>query len=159
MKRKCLILKDAQGGLCGYLIQEDGRIVLNRRSGVDRSGMLVCFDSLGGVRRLPMEERTQEMQWTDEGRILEMVYGETGGELIFSSGEDAKRAYLSSGRETENTRAQGVRAVPEEENVQNEPPPEAKTAQRREQETRWPPPPCMVGARYSGGVWRIREEG
>lgn len=159
MRRKCLILKDAQGGLCGYLMQEDGRIVLNRRSGDDRDGTLVCIDSYGRAHRLPMEGQTQEMQWTDEGRALEMVYGEAGGELLFVSGEDAKRAYLS-GRESGNVCAQGVRDAPEEESMRKEPlQGEEAAAQSRAQEARWPPPPCMMGARYCGGVWRIGNEG
>lgn len=156
MNRKCLILKDMQGSLCGYLLQEDGKIDLKRRAEAVQGGTLVCIDVQGRTCRLSLEEGTEEMQWADEGEELKLVYGVTGGGLMFVSGEDARRAY-DANRETENRGIQSVRIVVQEvRKRQNEPPPgEWAAVQNRMMEIRWPPPPCLQGARYSGGRWQM----
>lgn len=148
MNRNCLILRDAQGGLWGYVMQEDGRIALHKRSGCTDGGTLVCIGAQGCVRRMAMEEGAQEMHWPDEGARLEAAYGTTGGELLFFSGEEARRAYET------NSEAQSQGAQ-----EQNRAPLSGEAAVPNvRQDARWPPPPCLQGARYCGGVWRIENE-
>ena len=151
--------------------------VLKRRNGEAR-GYIMARD--GEVRvRLPNEEGTAKIAviYADQTEMLEGMldgleraypaagsrlmgaYVCSGGRLLMDTGEAARRAF----ERAEEARQSAQRSERERKDARGE---DAKTHARRQTEgdtigtaeRRWPPPPCMPGARYVNGAWRINQE-
>lgn len=159
MKAKCLILKDSQGCLGGYFLQEESKLVFKSRKGKMDGCQIICVDDSGRRHILTVKDEWNEIPFSETDAQIEAVYGLKENELIWTSGEAAKRAYEADQavrREQTDADARQTMAdaptggLPEREIERN---PKQAISQLR-----WPPPPCMPGARYEQGLWRTNDD-
>ena len=150
--------------------------VLKRRNGEAR-GYVMARD--GEVRvRLPNEEGTAKIAviYADQTQMLEGMldgleraypaagsrlmgaYVCSGGRLLMDTGEAARRAFERAEEayqpaqrpegEGQDAHGEDARAHARRQNEENA----IEAAERR-----WPPPPCMPGARYVNGAWKVSQ--
>lgn len=153
MKRKCMILKDQAGALCGCLIQEADRLICSCRGQLDGDGELVCIGLSGRERTLTVNLRKEETVWPQDGEEVEMAYITKDGELVCATGEHAALRFRTGKPARIDERK---KLLPGE---QVQPGMGRQSSAQTEDwcmgsEARWPPPPCMLGARYHCGRWR-----
>lgn len=159
MKAKCLILKDSQGCLVGYFLQEESKLVFKSRKGKMDGCQMVCVDDSGRRHILTLKDEWGEIPFLEPDVQIEAAYGLKGNELIWASGEAAKRAYeadQAARREQANADVRQTMADAPTDSL-----PEREAAENPLQafsQMRWPPPPCMPGARYEQGRWRTGDD-
>lgn len=159
MKAKCLILKDPRGCLGGYFLQEESKLVFKSRQGKLDGCQMVCVDDSGRRHTLTVKDEWDEIPFLEPDTQIEAVYALKGNELIWVSGEAAKRAYeADQAAHREKADADARQAM---EDAPADSLPERETAENPTQaisQMRWPPPPCMPGARYEQGRWRTDDD-
>ena len=105
-----------------------GRVIL----ATDAQTLRTAERELAGRMRTPAEEAGK--QRAHHGR------GDAPGRTAFSDQHSGEQAAQESGACAEER----IDGAPREERAR----PDGEPAQRR-----WPPPPCLMGARYEGGRW------
>lgn len=158
---KSFVMKRPDGALAGYLMQGDGEIRF-RANALPDVGAALTLVFAGGAQERREARGEREMVWPDQGKDVEAAYVAGGETLLMCTGEQGRRAFHAAqarekARRQEKTQA-GRQAPPE---TAQEPEAAGSGAQREAKyampERRWPPPPCLPGARYRQGGWRTEE--
>lgn len=174
---RSFVLRQPGGALAGYMIANRDALQL-RASGIPAAGgELTLVDAQGTETRRSLHSTEQEQTLGGTGGEIAAVYAIGGGRVLFASDAQALRTAerILSDRERNPTQAGGAqRKQPAQEDAQSrqfsaaqhsggQPGQERSGSvlkqeggQRDEmpaQQRRWPPPPCLTGARYEGGRW------
>lgn len=155
--KESYVLKRRNGEARGYVMARDGevRVRLPNEEGTAKIAVIYADQTQMLEGMLDGLERT----YPAAGSRLMGAYVCSGGRLLMDTGEAARRAFeraeeacQSAQRpegEGQDARGEDARAHTRRQNEEN-----AIEATER----RWPPPPCMPGARYVNGAWRINQE-
>ncbi len=177
---KSFVMKRPDGSLAGYLIQEsDGRACF-RAHALPEEGARLTLVFRNGTQASRAVSGEREAAWIERSGDVEAAFVAREGKLLMSTGERGRKAYEAAlerdearRRSTERReREAAVRKLadvqekaadeaPDQEPERTEPAfcEEKKVPQTAPNvdalpERRWPPPPCMPGARYEEGRWR-----
>ena len=150
--KESYVLKRRNGEARGYVMARDGevRVRLPNEEGTAKIAVIYADQTQTLEGMLDGLERT----YPAAGSRLMGAYVCSGGRLLMDTGEAARRAFeraeeacQSAQRPEGEGKDAGTHArCQTEENA-------IEAAERR-----WPPPPCMPGARYVNGAWRINQE-
>lgn len=154
--KESYVLKRRNGEACGYVMARDKEVRVRLPNEKGTAKMAVIYadqtQTLEGI--LDGLERT----YPAAGSRLLGAYVCSGGRLLMDTGEAARRAF----ERAEEARQSVQRSGRERKDVQGE---DAETHARRQTEgdtigtaeRRWPPPPCMPGAMYVNGAWKVSQ--
>lgn len=145
--KESYVLKRRNGEACGYIMARDKevRVRLPNEKGTAKMAVIYADQTQTLEGMLDGLERT----YPAAGSRLLGAYVCSGGRLLMDTGEAARRAFERA-----------------EEACQSAQSPEGKRKDARRQtegntieaaERRWPPPPCMPGARYVNGAWKVSQ--
>lgn len=173
---RSFVLRQPGGALAGYMIANRDALQL-RASGIPATGgELMLVDAQGAQSRRSLRSTEREQALGGTGGEIAAVYAIGGGRVIFAS--DAKALRMAecalAERKKNPVQADGARRKqPAQEEEQCRRPSAAEHSggragqgrsesalkeegRRRDEmlaQRRWPPPPCLTGARYVGGRW------
>lgn len=177
---KSFVMKRPDGSLAGYLIQEsDGRTCF-RAHALPEEGARLTLVLRNGTQASRAVSGEREAAWTERGGDVEAAFVSREGKLLMSTGERGRKAYEAALERDEARRRAAKRreeaaAARKPADVQEKAEDEAPGQEPDRMETalceagstpqtdpnadalprrRWPPPPCMPGARYEEGRWR-----
>lgn len=155
--KESYVLKRRNGEARGYVMARDGevRVRLPNEEGTAKIAVIYADQTQMLEGMLDGLERT----YPAAGSRLMGAYVCSGGRLLMDTGEAARRAF----ERAEEACQPAQRPEGEGQDACGE---DAETHARRQTEgdtigaaeRRWPPPPCMPGARYVNGAWRINQE-
>mgnify|MGYP004533057533 FL=1 len=147
------VLKTKSGAACGYIMARDEKLRIRLNADGTDMQLTVLYED---------EEQTfscnadgLEIEKPGRRKKLLGAYGTAGEQLAADTGEAARKAFEI--RKTEAKREQKIHRLHTAQPVQENP--EQETQKTKTAERRWPPPPCMPGAKYAKGSWRITEKG
>lgn len=155
--KESYVLKRRNGEARGYVMARDGevRVRLPNEEGTAKIAVIYADQTQMLEGMLDGLERT----YPAAGSRLMGAYVCSGGRLLMDTGEAARRAFERAEEacqpaqrpegEGQDARGEDARAHTRRQNEENT----IEAAERR-----WPPPPCMPGARYVNGAWRINQE-
>lgn len=155
-----LLLKDEAGRMTGYVQLCAGTLRCRVTAGAaERAELLVGYAD-GGAQTCDLAADSGEQTWPAASGALRSACVLSGGHVLCATDETARAAgwkALLDRRPRKPREAQETpKAHDEQENgacVIQKPAEEVTFPQRR-----WPPPPCLSGARYDGGAWITRGE-
>ena len=151
------VLKGKDGAAGGYAMARGG--VLRFR----------LPENIGGVRLTALYEDGEQAFNGDFGggeveqpigkHALVGAYVSSGGRLLFDTGREARAAFERAARrsalgQTEAAKPQQSKSI-KSASIKEE---ESRVGPRETAERRWPPPPCMAGAKYVNGRFVLTEE-
>ena len=149
--KESYVLKRRNGEACGYVMARDKevRVRLPNEKGTAKMAVIYVDQTQTIEGMLDGLERT----YPAAGSRLLGAYVCSGGRLLMDTGEAARRAF---------ERAEEVRQSAQRPEGKRK---DAWTHARRQTEgdtigaaeRRWPPPPCMPGARYVNGAWKVSQ--
>ena len=154
--KESYVLKRRNGEACGYVMARDKEVRVRLPNEKRTAKMAVIYadqtQTLEGM--LDGLERT----YPAAGSRLLGAYVCSGGRLLMDTGEAARRAF----ERAEEACQSAQRTDGERKDARGE---DARTHARRQTEgdtieaaeRRWPPPPCMPGARYANGAWKVSQ--
>ena len=155
--KESYVLKRRNGEARGYVMARNGevRVRLPNEEGTAKIAVIYADQTQMLEGMLDGLERT----YPAAGSRLMGAYVCSGGRLLMDTGEAARRAFERAEEacqpaqrpegEGQDARGEDARAHTRRQNEENV----IEAAERR-----WPPPPCMPGARYVNGAWRINQE-
>lgn len=173
---RSFVLRQPGGALAGYMIANRDALQL-RASGIPATGgELTLVDTQGMETRRSLHSTEQEQTLGGTGGEITAVYAIGGGRVLFASDVQALRTAESAlaGRVrnlVQVDRAQRKRPAQEDAQYPGVSAAEnsgGRSGQKRSEsilkeesrrrgemleQRRWPPPPCLMGARYVGGRW------
>lgn len=158
------VLRNGNGALAGYLMQERGEIRLRAQDIPEGGAVMVLMGRDGERRELRLSATGAEQRWPDPSIRLFAAYAVQGGKILFCTGSEARAAGLQSLAAAKRQSTPAPQATREEGPPEaargNEPPCPGEDGRLAWPQRRWPPPPCCPDARYEGGSWRlpVREE-
>ena len=148
--KESYVLKRRNGEACGYVMARDKEVRVRLPNEKGTAKMAVIY-----------ADQTQTLEGMLDG--MERTYPAAGsrllgGRLLMDTGEAARRAF----ERAEEARQSAQRPEGERKDAHGE---DARTHERRQTEgdtigaaeRRWPPPPCMPGARYVNGAWKVSQ--
>lgn len=152
--KESYVLKRRNGEACGYVMAMDKevRVRLPNEKGTAKMAVIYADQTQTLEGMLDGLERTYPVA----GSRLLGAYVCSDGRLLMDTGEAARRAF----ERAEEARQFAQR--PERKDARGE---DVQTHARRQTEEntieaaerRWPPPPCMPGARYVNGAWKVSQ--
>lgn len=154
--KESYVLKRRNGEACGYVMARDKevRVRLPNEKGTAKMAVIYADQTQAIEGKLDGMERT----YPATGSRLLGAYVCSGGRLLMDTGEAARRAF----ERAEEARQSAQRAEGERKDARGE---DARTHESHQAEgdtigaaeRRWPPPPCMPGARYVNGAWEVSQ--
>ena len=145
------LLKDKDGRVRGYLLRT-GEEICCRLSVTYRDAELLVYEEQNGVSfHLTASDTEQRFPYRDTEIRCVVVFSH--GQMVLTSDWVYADTLPHTGAVDKTEKEEGeISSVPsenkpEKENAENQP--------RLWPQRRWPPPPCLTGARYSGGQWRM----
>lgn len=147
------VLKEKNGAVRGYVMARNGRVRVRLPVGEGTARVFLLYDD--GSRSFERKLDGTETEHAKEGRLLG-AYVCAEGKLLMETGEAARSAFEQAQRRilpARTTRKEERRRETENQREWKRESIKTETAERR-----WPPPPCMPGAKYVNGAWRISEE-
>ena len=144
------LLKDKDGRVRGYLLRT-GEEICCRLSVAYRDAELFVYEQQNGVCfHLTASDAEQRFPYRDTEIKCVVVFSQ-GQMVLASDWVYAADTLLHTGAKKKKEEKQSSlipsENKPETENAENQP--------RLWPQRRWPPPPCLTGARYHGGQWLI----
>lgn len=154
--KESYVLKRRNGEACGYVMARDKevRVRLPNEKGTAKMAVIYADQTQTIEGKLDGMERT----YSATGSRLLGAYVCSGGRLLMDTGEAARRAF----ERAEEARQSAQRPEGEGKDAHGE---DARTHAGHQgegdtieaAERRWPPPPCMPGARYVNGAWEVSQ--
>lgn len=151
------VLRGKDGAAGGYAMARGG--VLRFRLPED----------IGGVRLTALYEDGEQAFDGDFGggeaerpigkRALIGAYVSVGGRLLFDTGREARAAFERAARRSALGQTEAAAKPRRSETIKTESikEEESRVGPRETAERRWPPPPCMTGAKYVNGRFVLTE--
>ena len=155
--KESYVLKRRNGEARGYVMARDGevRVRLPNEEGTAKIAVIYADQTQMLEGMLDGLERT----YPAAGSRLMGAYVCSGGRLLMDTGEAARRAFERAEeacQPAQRPEGEGQDACGEDARAHTRRQNEENTIEAAER--RWPPPPCMPGARYVNGAWRINQE-
>ena len=155
--KESYVLKRRNGEACGYVMARDKevRVRLPNENGTAKMAVIYADQTQTLEGMLDGMERA----YPAAGSRLLGAYVCSGGRLLMDTGEAARRAFERAEeacQPAQRPEGEGQDACGEDARAHTRRQNEENTIEAAER--RWPPPPCMPGARYVNGAWRINQE-
>ena len=149
--KESYVLKRRNGEACGYVMARDKevRVRLPNEKGTAKMAVIYADQTQTLEGRLDGMERT----YPAAGSRLLGAYVCSGGRLLMDTGEAARRAF----ERAEEARQSAQRPEGERKDARTHAGHQAEGDTIGAAERRWPPPPCMPGARYVNGAWKVSQ--
>lgn len=153
--KESYVLKRRNGAVCGYIMARDGQLCARLPDEDGAAQIAAIYED--GIRTFEGKLDGAESAYPSGGKHLLGAYVCSEGKLLMDTGEAARAAFeRAEKRQTpESTRkkteedGERISARREAGHAADEPAANGTT------ERRWPPPPCMPGAKYVNGAWQI----
>ncbi len=149
--KESYVLKRRNGEACGYVMARDKevRVRLPNEKGTAKMAVIYADQTQTLEGMLDGMERT----YPATGSRLLGAYVCSGGRLLMDTGEAARRAF----ERAEEARQSAQRPEGERKDARTHAGHQAEGDTIGAAERRWPPPPCMPGARYVNGAWKVSQ--
>lgn len=149
--KESYVLKRRSGEACGYVMARDKevRVRLPNEKGTAKMAVIYADQTQTLEGMLDGMERT----YPATGSRLLGAYVCSGGRLLMDTGEAARRAF----ERAEEARQSAQRPEGERKDARTHAGHQAEGDTIGAAERRWPPPPCMPGARYVNGAWKVSQ--
>ena len=154
--KESYVLKRRNGEARGYVMARDGevRVRLPNEEGTAKIAVIYADQTQMLEGMLDGLERT----YPAAGSRLMGAYVCSGGRLLMDTGEAARRAFERAEeacQPAQRPEGEGQDACGEDARAHTRRQNEENTIEAAER--RWPPPPCMPGARYVNGAWKVSQ--
>lgn len=157
--KESYVLKRRSGEIGGYIMARNGQLRARLPQGEGTVRIAAVYED--GIRTFEGKLDGLESVYPGSGKHLLGAYVCMGEKLLMDTGETARAAFEEAERQRAHARKPGsTRKSAQEENRRTEMRREAVQVENMETgatERRWPPPPCMPGAKYVNGAWRISQ--
>ena len=178
---RSFVLRQPGGTMAGYMTAGREEVRLRAQGIPAAGGELTLLDAHGGrtVRALACDAREQALPGV-AGEIAG-AYAIGGGRLLFATdaqamdagerallmrgrraagGKDARKAVHEKAAPAGGAEADGRRQADDERDLEKTGSLSSARDERMDAlpQRRWPPPPCLRGARYAGGRWQTLTE-
>ena len=149
--KESYVLKRRNGEACGYVMarNKEVRVRLPNEKGTAKMAVIYADQTQTLEGMLDGMERT----YPATGSRLLGAYVCSGGRLLMDTGEAARRAF----ERAEEARQSAQRPEGERKDARTHAGHQAEGDTIGAAERRWPPPPCMPGARYVNGAWKVSQ--
>lgn len=154
--KESYVLKRRNGEACGYVMARDKevRVRLPNEKGTAKMAVIYADQTQTLEGMLDGLERT----YPAAGSRLLGAYVCSGGRLLMDTGEAARRAFERAEEACQSAqRPEGKRKDARGEDARTHAGHQAEGDTIEAAERRWPPPPCMPGARYVNGAWKVSQ--
>jgi len=131
------VLKDTGGKPVGYLQQIGDKIRCRIHANIQQAEMMLLYSPEEWVQSI-LSGNGEECEWESGSKTLIGACLMKQGQLFSSTGDEVRRRYLHFACKKGKT----------------EPVLEKQTSVEGFPERRWPPPPCVPGAKYVSGAWK-----
>lgn len=146
------VFKTKNGAACGYIIARGKKLCIRLTENMKNVCLTVLDED--GEQTFDGNFGTEETEKTGRGKKLFGAYGVSDGQLVMDTGETARKAFekrrLAADCEKKKPVLQPADSMKSE--------PERQTRKTEKSERRWPPPPCIPGAKYEKGMWIMETE-
>ena len=155
-----LLLRDEAGRMAGYVQLCAGTLRCRVTVGAaERAKLLVCYAD-GGAQTCDLSEDGGEQTWPAASGALRGACVLSGGHVLCATDGAARAAGRKALLDRQPRKPREVQEPPKAHDEQEN---DVYTIQKTAEEVafpqrRWPPPPCLSGARYDGGTWIISGE-
>ncbi len=151
------VLKGKDGAAGGYAMARGG--VLRFRLPEDIGGVRLTALYEDGEQAFNGDFGGGEVEQPIGKHALVGAYVSSGGRLLFDTGREARAAFERAARrsalgQTEAAKPRQSKSI-KSASIKEE---ESRVGPRETAERRWPPPPCMTGAKYVNGRFVLTEE-
>lgn len=155
-----LLIRDEAGRMAGYVQLCAGTLRCRVTSGAaERAKLLVCYAD-GGAQTCDLSADGGEQTWLAASGALRGACVLSGGHVLCATDDAARAAGRKALLDRQPRKPREAQEPPQAHDGQEngtcvipKPAEEVTFPQRR-----WPPPPCLSGARYDGGAWITRGE-
>lgn len=152
------VLRGKDGAAGGYAMARGG--VLRFRLPADIGDVRLTALYEDGEQTFDGDFGGEEVERPMGKRVLVGAYVSTGGRLLLDTGHEARAAFEWAARESARGQMEAAPKPRQSESIKsasiNEK--ESRVGPRETAERRWPPPPCMTGAKYVNGRFVLTEE-
>ena len=170
--KESYVLKRRNGEACGYVMARDKEVRVRLPNEKRTAKMAVIYADqtqtlegmLDGLERTYPAAGTifsagfKAVPMTDKLNRLLGAYVCSGGRLLMDTGEAARRAFERAEEACQSAqRPEGKRKDARGEDVRTHARRQTEGDTIEAAECRWPPPPCMPGARYVNGAWKVSQ--
>ena len=155
-----LLLRDEAGRMTGYVQLCAGTLRCRVTAGAaERMELLVGYVD-GGAQTCDFAVDGGEQTWPAASGALRGACVLSGGRVLCATDDAARAAGRKALLDRQPRKPRDTQEPPKAHNEQEK---GARAVRKPSEEVllpqrRWPPPPCLAGARYDGGAWIIRGE-